>query len=150
MDMNKSGLALRLRRPLVLAAWIACLVAAGALFWALLIPVHERALMKSVNRYLQEKEIARYVTEPLRVRSAAAPMGTWFAMEGQNYQGRLVVFTIFSGGLTIPCAAIITGDTIESVFPLTPHGEALFPRIKGSQLETWIGRLKNYLDPGQL
>jgi hypothetical protein len=133
----------------VLAAWIAGLVTAGALLWGILTPVRERALMKSVNRFLQEKESVRYAIKALHVKSAAAPMGTWFLLEGRAYSGRFVVFTIFSGGLTIPFAAVITGNEVESVFPLTPNGEALLPRIEGRQLETWIARLKNYLASGQ-
>jgi hypothetical protein len=121
----------------ILLGWIAALILAGGLFWALTQPLRAGMLMRSANRVLA------FTQEPYRLESAISPwgvsgrasqLGVWYTLI--NTGGRGVIFPLILRGSSLSFLAILSPEgSVEALIPLSGNsvkalGE-LSPDVRG-------------------
>ena len=133
----------RFRDTILLICWIAGLVSICGLCWFLSGPLRADLLQRSINRaWISSGDSRRLETQipPGSLKPNLERLGTWYTLAGGN---RVLVFTIISDGIFLPCAAIINprGKVIEMT-PLGMNGRRLLSRAPSGIIQLYTRRIE--------
>jgi hypothetical protein len=137
-----------IRDRLVLLGWIAGLLAAIALLWALTRPVQARYLMQTANRALAAAgDTRRLGAETARPAGKSGLLGYWYSM--YNATERMFIFGAIQDGILVPCGAVVsdTGEVME-IIPLSAHARQVLEHMPPSVMRIYVRRIESALRPG--
>ena len=139
--MNKLSPILKDR--LILLGWIAGLLLAASLAWALTFPYRADSLMRSVNKALDAAGDTREIFSPLpRGYTKSAPMGFWYRLYGSD--SLFFVFVIMNEGTLVPCGVEIDkGGKAVDVVPLGSYARQVIGRIPQGVIQVYIRRVES-------
>jgi len=133
---------------LILIGWIAGLLLAASLAWALSFPYRSAILMRSVNKALEAAGDARIISAPLPGRvTGRAPMGFWYRLSESG--SSFFVFVIMNEGILVPCGAEISGDgKAGNLVPLGSHARQIIGRIPQGVINVYLRRIEGAASAG--
>jgi len=137
-----------IRDRLILAGWIAGLLAVITLLWALTRPLQARCLMESANRALAVSGDSRLLTaEAARPAGKSSLLGYWYSIF--NSTQRMFVFAAFQDGILVPCGAVVSdNEEVTEIIPLSAHAAQVFENMPQSVLGIYARRIEASLRPG--
>jgi len=117
----------------------------GFLCWSLTRPLRTDLLRNSINRAWSQTGESRWLQAPVlpgSLPSRLSRLGTWYTTE----EGRVLVFTIITDGVFLPCAAIVDASgMVEEIMPLGPRGEKTLARVSPGIIALHIRRIQGEL-----
>ena len=127
----------------ILLGWIAGLVLAASLLWALSFSFRAACLMRSTNRVLASLNDERRLAAPLpRPFAEPVPLGCWYSLAESD--SLFFVFTIVRSGILIPCGAEISGQgEVTGIIPLGSHARKAIDQIPPGQIQVHIRRIES-------
>jgi hypothetical protein len=129
-----------LKEPGIFAGWIGGILLLGGLLWLGTQGIRSEAMARSVNKVLQEAGDPRRIGAPSPFRSLP-DQGYRYTLLNQG--GRAVVFSVMSGGASIPFAAMISPEGIvEELIPLAREPNRTLERLPPGLLPAYIRRIE--------
>jgi hypothetical protein len=125
-------------------AWIAVLFLVAGLSWFFTRNLRETILMRAVNRVLLTMQDPRRFRRPLpppEIPPGRERLGSWYELT--DSRGRGLVFSIMHDGISVSCAAIISGQgKVEDLIPLNGHGREILERLSPGAVRAHIRRIE--------
>jgi len=136
----------RFKDTILFICWVSGLIAIGSLCWFISRPLRADLLLRTINHAWFTSGDARRLEAPIppnTMKPGLARLGTWYTLRGGN---KVLVFTIFSEGIFLPCAAIINlQGKVEEIIPLSIGGNTRLDRIPSGMIRLHIRRIEgNY------
>ena len=138
-----------LKDTFIIMGWIAGILLIGALSWFLTRSIRTQFLQDSINRALIKMEDPRSLESPLvsgvfknqRNYGPLSPQGRWFSLKDK--EGRLLFFTLISGGTFLPCAAILNSQgKVSEIIPLDSRGKNALSQVSPGIIKLYLRRIE--------
>ncbi|MDR3115416.1 MAG: hypothetical protein LBU25_07845 [Treponema sp.] len=127
--------------------WIAGILLLGGGMWFFTQSLRTALLLQTVNQVLETVQDSRRLEGliPWHVSWGRFPWGNWYTLA--DSEDRVLVFSLMSNGIFIPCMAVVsagTGKVVgDTILPLTSHPEQTLKQIPRGLIKTYIRRIEN-------
>jgi hypothetical protein len=131
-----------IRDRLILAGWIAGLLAATVLLWALTRPLQARCILQAVNRgFVVSGDSRRLNAVIARPAGKSSLLGYWYSM--YNSTERMFVFGAIQDGILVPCGAVVSDSgEVTEIIPLSAHAGQVLENMPQSVLGIYAHRIE--------
>ncbi|MDR2632686.1 MAG: hypothetical protein LBC51_03570 [Treponema sp.] len=128
-------------------AWILGILLVGWGLWFFTQSQRTRVLRQTVNQVLETAQDSRRLDDLIQqpLSWGHIPWGNWYTLTGS--QDRVLVFSLMSNGIFIPCMAVVssgTGKVVDgTILPLTSHPEQTLKQIPPGLINIYIQRIES-------
>jgi hypothetical protein len=131
-----------LNNKIILFAWITGLLAAIAALWIITQPVQARFLLQAINTVLAEDDERLKLASPIeKPHGKPGMLGYWYSTA--DSKDIFFVFGIFSGGILIPCGAIVSDSgEVKEIIPLGVHSRQFIENVHENIIKMHIHRIE--------
>ncbi|MHB9291522.1 hypothetical protein Holit_00599 [Hollandina sp. SP2] len=150
-DRAAAGYSLRTQDTLkergIYIGWIAGILLVGGGLWFFTQSLRTTLLLQTVNQVLETVQDPRRLEGliPGQASWGRLPWGNWYTLV--DSEDRVLVFSLMSNGIFIPCMAVVssgTGKVVEdTILPLTSHPEQTLKQIPRGLIKTYIRRIES-------
>ncbi|MDR2798067.1 MAG: hypothetical protein LBB80_06965, partial [Treponema sp.] len=127
--------------------WIAGILLVGGGIWFFTQSLRATLLRQTVNQVLETVQDPRRLEGliPGQISWGRLSWGNWYTLA--DSEDRVLVFSLMSNGIFIPCMAVIssvTGKVVDDkILPLTNHPEQTLKQIPRGLIKTYIRRIES-------
>ena len=136
-----------LRERGIYIGWLAGILLVGGGIWFFTQSLRTTLLLRTVNQVLETAQDSRRLEGPIprHISWGRLPWGNWYTLAGS--EDRVLVFSLMSNGIFIPCMAVVsagTGKVVDdTILPLTSHPEQTLKQIPRGLIKTYIRRIES-------